>query len=191
MDETQSDRTLSTVVLLERDGRYFVYEPGLALISSDGDIKVAYGKFATARQSYLEDIGRAGLTSNASTPVAPVTRKVQSIAGRSFGGELGLFAAKLCVAIVFIAAIGVGVGVTVQQLTGSNSAQGGISMVDIANKAEVIAQDVQAMPQERKDALRRSIGILSRELEPLAEAWRNAPSAPESRSSPSSSSPAK
>jgi hypothetical protein len=191
VDETQPDRPLPTVVLLERNGRYFVYEPGLALISSDGDIKVAYEKFAAARHSYFEDIGRAGLTFNASSLATPGTSKAQSTVGRSFRGELALFAAKLCVVLVFIAVIGASLGIVVQQLAAANSAQGGLSMVDIANKAEVIAKDVQAMPQERKDALRRSIGVLSRELEPIVEAWRNSPPVPEREKSPSSSVPPK
>ena len=186
MDESQPDQTLSTVVLLERNGRYFVYEPGLALIASDNTIKAAYGKFAAARHGYIEDVGQAGLTLKARPPLVVAARKTRPMAGRSFGGELGLFAAKICVVLLFVAALGGGLAAVVQQLVASNSAQGGISMVDIANKAEVIAKDVQAMPQDRKDALRRSIGILSRELDPIAEAWRNVPPATEPRTSPSS-----
>jgi hypothetical protein len=182
-------------VLLEKGGRFFFYEPGSALLVSDGSITTAYEKFLAARRDYFEEVERAGLTIGWPSLAGRNSGQAQVHAGRTFGGELGLFVSKFCIVLLIVVGIGASVVTSfvngLQPLVGQMkqaivdlSASGGLSMVDIANKAEVIVKDVGAMPQERKDSLKRSIGILSREIEPMIDAWRNPPSTPAPATSP-------
>ena len=193
----RTDRWPLNAVLLEKGGRFFVYDIGLGVIASDESVAGAYEKFANTRRGFIEEVERAGLTvARSSTPaqsVLPATR--QGIAA-----ELGPFLVKTCMVVLLVVAIGAfgvsfAVGVvtrsignlaaTASQIAGPLKS---ISMSDIATKAEDIVRDVQAMPQERKESLRQSIGILSREAEPIVEAWRNPPRPasvrPDSTSSP-------
>lgn len=179
MHEARSDISPSTAVLLEKSGKFFVYEPGLALIASDDSVDGAYQKFLAARREFLRTAELAGLESTrpASRPVETVrpqvtrgAERVQVAVGRSVAAELGMFLTKLFIVFLIIA----GIGVTVSGL----APQVGISMVDVANKAAVIVQDLKAMPPDKKESLRQSIGTISRELDPIVDAWRNPPAKP-------------
>jgi hypothetical protein len=50
-----------------------------------------------------------------------------------------------------------------------------IVLADVVRKADDVASDARSLTVEQKESLRRSIGILSRELQPLFEAWRDPP----------------
>jgi hypothetical protein len=168
MQETGLDHSQTTAILVEKSGRFFFYEPGLALIVSDDGIKRAHEKFVDARQAFFEEADRAGLRAGRPAAVTRVARPAQQLAGRGVAAELGLFLAKICIVLLIVAGGGAAVmmGIT---------PPGSVSMVDIADKAAVIVKDVQAMPQDRKDSLRQSITILSREAAPMIDAWRNPP----------------
>lgn len=186
----QARHAPSATVLLERNGEYFVYEPGLALVASGDTVESAYRSFSEGKKAFFENARRAGLTLD-ETPVASAAGFVVR---RGFLGEFGLFLTKTCIVLLIIGGIGVAAATALGKLISGLSAEvtrevarasagvadvlkgvGSISMVDIANKAAVIVQDVQAMPPERKESLRQSIGILSREATPIIEAWRNPP----------------
>ncbi|UYN97341.1 MAG: hypothetical protein KIT25_10565 [Enhydrobacter sp.] len=185
----QARHAPSATVLLERDGEYFVYEPGLALVASGDTVESAYRSFSEGKKALFENARRAGLT----TGEASVASAAGFVAGRGFFGELGLFLTKTCIVLLIIGGIGVTAATALDKAISGLSAEvarvsagvadvlkgvGSISMVDIANKAAVIVQDVQAMPADRKESLRQSIGILSREATPIVEAWRSPPTSP-------------
>lgn len=247
MQEARLDHAAPTAVLLERDGRFFVYQPGLALVASGESVEAAYSKFFDARRSFFDEVKRAGLTTDPVSGQPPVVGAAQFLPGRGFVGELGLFLAKTSIVLLIVAGVGIagvtainravdrtvasiapeiartstGVREMLPEITSeiartSSGARellkdlqiavkevqaavkeaqasvkevqsmGGISMVDVANKAAVIVQDVEAMPQERKESLRKSVGILSRELSPIIEAWRNPPPLPDPTTAPAS-----
>lgn len=196
----QARHAPSATVLLERNGEYFVYEPGLALVASGDTVESAYRSFSEGKKAFSEKARRAGLTLGE----VPVARAAGFVAGRGFFGELGLFLTKTGIVLLIIGGIGVAAATALGKVISGLSAEvsrevarasagaadvlkgvGSISMVDIANKAAVIVQDVQAMPADRKESLRQSIGILSREVTPIVEAWRNPPASP-TETSPSS-----
>ena len=104
-----------------------------------------------------------------------------------------MFLAKTCIVLLVVAGL-VGGLVTVamqsvERLVAAANAStvqvadfvklhGHLSMDDVVQKAAVIAQDVQALPEERKQSLIRSIGFLSRAMTPVIEAWRFPPQFP-------------
>lgn len=202
MHESRWSGAPSKVVLVEKDGRFVVYQPGLALVASGNSIEDAYGKFAEAKLTFFREIERAGIGMDTAAPRRQEgTARV--VASRGVFAELGMFVAKTCIVMLLVAGICGVMAIAVKQSIGRLTASlpseigratggvseffkslGSISMVDIANKAAVIAQDVQAMPEERKEALRQSVGILSRELAPIAEVWRNPPPPPVQRTTP-------
>lgn len=161
----------STAVLLERGGRFFVYRTNLGIIGSDQTVEGAYRKFAAAKAALVEEAERAGLrVSPVVAPTRAPARLGQSRDGqRSVLGELAVFFAKT---VIFILVIGA-VGATIAMM-----ASGGkpLSAADIADKAAEVARDVSGMPPEKKESLRQSVGVLSRELGPVIDAWRNPPS---------------
>lgn len=206
MQQSRLDHAPSTAMVLERGGRFYVYQPGLALVASGESVELAYRKFSDAKRAFVIDAERAGLTAS-STAVRPHTAgTAQLAAGRGIGSELGLFLAKTTIVLFIVAGIGVAGAVAVKRSVDGIAAaiapeiarasmgasdllkevkgMGNVSMTDIANKAAVIVQDVQAMPQERKESLRQSVGILSREAAPIVEAWRNPPPTFEPKADP-------
>ena len=55
---------------------------------------------------------------------------------------------------------------------------GSLSIAHLVDKVGLIAKDFHTLPDEKKDALRRNVGNLSRELSSYGEAWRNPPASP-------------
>jgi hypothetical protein len=182
MSQTTSEQSEATANLLERDGRFFFFQPDIGVIASDEDIDRAYAKFGEARRAFRHEAERAGLVvggaafaqpgSDAGLPPAP--------GNRSVGVELGMFAAKLVIALVLIGAIGgavisrgaSGVAAAIDQAIGPTKS---ISLADITRKAADIVKDIQSLTKEEKESLRQSVGAISRELGPIADAWRNPP----------------
>jgi hypothetical protein len=208
VSETRSDQSSFTAVLLERDGKFYFYQPGLAVIASGESVEGAYQKFLGARRNFIQEVENAGLsagTGQPSTPTLPQPLKIRRARSNGIVRELGLFLAKMCIVLLIMAAIGAVAAVEVKRSTarlvastrlfvhaltsGQSSLLSGIksqtkiSLVDILSKA---AQHAQAMPEDRKEELRQSVGILSREAEPLIEAWRKPPPLPKPQADPAS-----
>jgi hypothetical protein len=178
----------TSAVLVEKGGRFFVYDPTLSVIAADDTVEKAYDKFLSAKRAYLDDVAQAGL-SMARPSAAPAG---QSVTPRHFVGELGLFLAKICIVFVLV---GVLVLIAADQAarTVDRLASGidqtiaplkSISLADLAVKAADIAKDAQELPAEKKEELRRSIGTISRETAPFFDAWRNPPQAQPSTQTP-------
>ena len=173
VSEIRSDRSPGEAVLLAKGGRFYIYEPDLAVIASGDSVEAAYRHFGDARQEYLGELERAGVSIGG--PVVPLRRDVRR--------ELTVFCAKLCIVLVVIAAVGVpailGVGRSIDglatALSGAVDSMGSLSLGDLAQKAAAIAKDAQSLPDDKKEQLRQSIGIISREASPLLDAWRNPP----------------
>jgi len=182
MSQRTSERSEATTNLLERDGRFFFFQPDIGVIVSDEDIDKAYAKFVEARRAFLHEAERAGLTPGGSATFAQTgsATGVRTAAGRSLGVELGLFVAKLVIALVLIGAIG---GAVISRAAGTVAAaidqaigpSKSISLADITRKAADIVKDIQSLTKEEKESLRQSVGAISRELGPIADAWRNPP----------------
>ncbi len=185
MQDVQSDRSSVMAVLLDKGGRFFVYEPGLAVIASGDSVEGAYANFLRTRRGYADEIQRAGLPA---LKLAPTTAP----GGRTVGMELLLFLAKTLIVFLVISALGLVATLSAKQYAdrlNSTMAQSienltatvgrsvesfsAISMADVVNKVAVISQDVQSLPEERKEALRRSIGVIAREVVPIVDAWRD------------------
>jgi len=172
-----------SVTLVERNGRFFFFQPGIGVIASDVDIENAYQKFIGAEHAFWHEIGQAGLSAGGSQGAATPHGVVLTTAGRSVSSELGLFVAKLCIAIVLVAAIGgtvvtravSGVVASVEQAVGPAKS---ISVADVSRKAADIVKDMRSLTEQEKEALRQSIGAISRELNPMIDAWRNPPAQP-------------
>jgi hypothetical protein len=180
MPDTGLDVPPTSAMLVEKDGRFFIYEPGLGVIASDDKIERAYEKFVGVRRDFVAEVARAGLT--ARVPPQPSQATAAVLAGRPMGGELRLFLAKTCIVLLIVAAAGLvvvdGVNHAIGGLVASVAPLGRISLADVAEKAQAIAIDAHDLPPARKEVLRQSIGALSRELEPIIDAWRNPPSGP-------------
>lgn len=179
---TRVESSASEMVVIERDGRFFFFQPDLGVIVSDENLEKAHAKFVDVRQAFLKDVERAGVTlgrhraASTSIPTSVVAPSRQVIAV-----ELGLFTAKFCVILVFVVAIGAvvvghiakAVDQAVSGIAPQIDALTKLSLADVSIKAADIARDAQNLPESRKEALRQSIAVISRELEPVAEAWRN------------------
>jgi hypothetical protein len=179
-----------SAVLVERNGKFFFYDPDVGVIASGGTVESAFAQFTRARSEHLEQVEQAGIP----VVTAPSEAAEANLSLRhDMWGELKIFLAKAAIVLVVLVVAGLvaaqAVGGAADKLAGALAPLGSISMVDIANKAEMIVKDVQAMPAERKEALRRSLAILSREADPIAEAWRNPASVEPSAGQPTQAKP--
>jgi hypothetical protein len=158
-------------VLLERGGSFFVYEPNLGIIASDGTVEGAYRRFAGAKIALVEDAERAGLALRRSAVPARLPARPRRVATGQRGvvAELSLFVAKIGILFLVVGAIGLAVAKT------AGSGGKPLGMADIVDKAAEIARDVAGLPPEKKESLRQSVGAVSRELGPVFDAWRNPP----------------
>lgn len=228
MPDKDPNRSQAAAVLLERDGRFYCYQPGLSLIASGDTVDSAYKKFADVRDTFFAEVYHAGLTEQVvlaartaavtGPPARPVRGAAVSVVGRSVVGELTMFLVKTLMVLLILGGMGIGGGIFVAKTVGprvlelatglttgfttelkSGAAQVSkqisaatniqFSIADIAKKAEDVVRDVQALPPERKEALRESIGTLSRALEPIVDAWRNPPPMPDDKTAPTSPPP--
>jgi hypothetical protein len=180
MSERGSDQSAQSAVLLEKNGRFFFYQPDTGVISSDASIEGAYAKFAAARRTFLDEVDRAGLTLSGARASVPAT---QAAPTRSIAAELKLFLAKTCVVLLVIAIVGGLAGSLVARSVSGLAAAidqalaplKSITLADVAGKASDVAKDAQSLTTQQKDSLRQSIGTISRELGPIVDAWRNPP----------------
>lgn len=178
------DRSPSAVVLVEKEGRFFVYEPELGVIASADNVEAAYARFLEARRGFIAEVDEAGLAVPRTAPTAQV--EALPVARQGLARELGLFVAKVVIVFIGVGAIALvavsGIRQSVDHLVASvGPAVGGfgkLSLADVVVKAEDIARDAGNLPDDSKESLRQSVGALSREIEPVVEAWRNPPSAP-------------
>lgn len=187
MSQGTSDRSQASVTLLENNGRIFFFQPDIGVIASDEKLETAYQKFLSARQAFWSEVDRAGLTVGARPTASAQAITVAATGGRSVVSELGLFVAKFCIVLAVIGGIGWGVGVAVTKAvngaaTAFNQAFDpkslSLSYADVARKAGEIVKDMQSLTKDEKEALQRNVSAISRELEPVAEAWRNPPPRP-------------
>src|SRR5262245_26483243 len=100
MPALRPNASSATAVLVERAGRFFVYEPGLGVIASDDNAAKAYDKFVNAKRTFLDDLELAGRSLVPASAVASVTR-----ADRGVVAELGLCIAKSCIVVAIIAVL--------------------------------------------------------------------------------------
>ncbi len=168
------------VVLLERGGRYYFYQPAIGLIASGDDVASAYQKFDNAKRLYLDDVRRAGLAIPAAAEIRPATGVAVH---RGFASEIALFATKCALVLVLIGGIGaVAVSAVQNSLAGvaqglsrAVAAVGSVTLSDVVTKSDDIVRDLNTLPENRKEDLRRNVGEISRQLTPITETWRNPP----------------
>jgi hypothetical protein len=170
--------------VLAKDGEFFVYEPDLAVIVSDADLETAYQRFLTAKDGYLAMLERAGIGTAADAgPSAHSAPAGGTWARHGLRSELTLFLAKMAIVLILIGAVGTiavsSLGKAADRLasviTQVVAPIGQLSMKDMLGKAKAVVEDIRSLSPEEKEDLRRNIGIISRELDPVADAWRNPP----------------
>jgi hypothetical protein len=179
-----TDRSPSAVVLVEKGGKFFVYEPDLGVIASADNIEAAYARFLEARRGFIAEVDEAGLALH--RPASAVQGEALPVAQQGLARELRLFVAKAFIVLLGVGAIGLvaasGIKQSVDRLVASVGptvgSLGKLSLADVVVKAEDIARDARNLPDESKESLRQSVGALSREIEPVVEAWRNPPAKP-------------
>ena len=180
------------VVLIEKNGRFFFFQPDIGVIASDEKVEGAYGKFLEARRAFLSEVAHAGLTAGGQAAVAATPRAGSQIVavaargGRGIGAELALFAVKLAIVLAVIGGIGAILGTRAASGIASAFEQvkaaaqqvklpKHLSFEDVVRKAADIAKDIESLTKEEKETLVRSVGTISRELDPVVDAWRNPP----------------
>jgi hypothetical protein len=176
MSKVRSKRSPSTVVLVEKDGRFYVYRPELGVIASDASITRAYEKFLASERVLLDDLGQAGLLLERPASAIPDSASPS----RSLTYDLGLFLTKACVVFLLIGVIFMIAASMVSNVVenlaspimSSLERLGHLSINDIAAKVSDIARDAHDMSEERKRQLRDSVGALSREMQPIIDAWQ-------------------
>jgi hypothetical protein len=176
--EIRPDQLPASTILIARSGKFFVYEPGLGVIASGQKVEEAYERFGVMRQRYFEEVESAGLTA---------CRPLPRASGQGIGRELSIFFLKVCIFVGVLAAIvvpltasiGRAVEQTVVAISSNLSSTGSISLKDVAQKAADIAKDAQDLPPEKKEILKQSLGVISRELKPFVDAWRSPPNPPD------------
>lgn len=189
MSQRSSDQSEPAVNLLERNGRFFFYQPDIGVIASDDGIDRAYEKFLSARRAFWSELDAAGLrTADRGTagggPTSTSARNGVSVPmSRGLTTELGMFVAKLLIAIALFGGIGgmvamraaEGVGGAIDRAIAPSKS---ISLADVSRKAADIVKDMRSLTREEKESLRQSVAAISRELEPIVDAWRNPPPKP-------------
>ena len=187
MSQHASDQKIS-VNLLESNGRIYFFQPDIGVIASGDNVENAYQKFLGARRAFWNELEGAGLTGGAATAgvaasAVPREIKLPAPGGRGVPAELGLFIVKSFIALAIIGSVaGFVVTHTVDRITMAVDQAAGsvkpISLADVTRKAADIVKDIKSLSPEDKEALRRNIGTISRELEPIVDAWRNPPPGP-------------
>ena len=180
MSQRTIERSKASVTLLENNGRIFFFQPDIGVIASDESLEKAYAKFIGARQAYWSEVDGSGLRIGGGSIVPAQEITVSTTGARSAWVELGLFVAKFCIVLVVIAGVG---GVLVTRVAGSigaaiDNAVGpskSISLADVVRKSSDVVKDLQSLTGEEKEALRRNVAAISRELAPIVDAWRNPP----------------
>lgn len=170
----------TSVVLIEKGGNFFVYEPGLGVVASGSTVSDAYGKFVAARRVYVDCIEQAGL---AVSPASPPQQGGELSLRRDVRGELGMFLAKTLIVMLVIGAIFGPIflvaGRAIERAAGGIGQElagvGALSLADLSRKTGDIVRDWQDLPEDKKVQLRENLGTISRELTPFLEAWRNPP----------------
>ncbi len=166
--------------MLEKDGRYFFYQPACGLIASGDSVASAHQKFEEARRLFLENVQRAGL---AISPAHDMKHALGFAGQRGVAAEIGLFAAKCGLVLVLLAGIGtVAVSAIESSLAGVTqgvsrvfASLGSVTLADVVAKSDDIVRDLNTLPESRKEDLRRNVGEISRQLTPIVDAWRNPP----------------
>jgi len=185
MPQRTSEQSETDVVLIEKNGRFFFFQPDIGVIASDEGIEGAYGKFSDARRAFWNEVAQAGLEAGGQGAVAGSRRpgrEIVAVAARGRRGmvaELGLFVAKLCIVFALIGGVGAvvvtraagGIATALQQIGPPKP----ISLADVSVKAADIVKDIQSLTKEEKESLLRSVAAISRELDPIVEAWRKPP----------------
>jgi hypothetical protein len=176
MSQHASDQKIS-VNLLESNGRIYFFQSDIGVIASGDNVENAYEKFLVARRAFWSELEGAGLTGRAATA------GVAAPGGRGVLAELGLFIVKSFIVLAIIGSVaGFVVSRTADRITMAvNQAAGSvkpISLADLTRKAADIVKDIKSLSPEDKEALRRNIGAISRELDPIVDAWRNPPPGP-------------
>jgi hypothetical protein len=177
----RTDDSGHSVTLVEKNGRFFFFQPDVGVIASDESIENAYQKFLGARHAFWREVEQAGLTVGSQR--AAEAQPVLAATGRSVPAELGLFAAKLGIAVVLIGAVG---GVVVTRAAGGVVAavdrivgpMTSVSMADVSRKAADVVKDMRSLTDQERETLRQSVGTISREIAPMVDAWRNPPAKP-------------
>jgi hypothetical protein len=183
MSQRMGDQSQANVVLIERNGRFFFFQPDIGVIASDQGIEEAYGRFSEVRRAFWNDVSQAGLTVGRAGVVAGPSHtghETVAVVGhgrRGMAAEIGLFVAKVCIVFALIGAIGVtvvaragaGIATMLQQVELPKQ----ISLADVSRKAADIVKDIQSLTKEEKESLVRSVAAISRELDPVVDAWRN------------------
>ncbi|WP_395624343.1 hypothetical protein [Sphingomonas daechungensis] len=147
--------------MIEKDGRFFLFEPGLALIGSGANIDEAYAQYVDLRRRYVSDIEMSGLA-----PVVFARPSKGLLKGVLV--ELSTFLAKTILVVLVLAGLLVAAVIPVTTL----------SIADVADKAFDVAVDMQGMKEDQRRKLSQSIGEISRQLRSFAESWQNPPREP-------------
>jgi hypothetical protein len=185
MLQQTNDQSEADIVLIEKDGRYFLFQPDIGVIASAESIDGAYSKFSAARRAFWTEVAQAGLATGGQTAVAAPSRGVRAVAAparlaqRGVAAELGLFVAKFVIVLVVIgviaSALGARVADNIATALSQVKAPKQLSFADVSHKAADIARDIQSLSKEERETLLRSLATISRELDPMLDAWRNPP----------------
>jgi hypothetical protein len=147
-------------------------------------MEVAYKKFDIAKRELIANVERAGLVIGREAvagrgPGSAQSQKLRDV--RGVAAELGVFALKGVIVLIIVGAAGISVGRSISgsiDRLGESIAPKSISMVDVVHKFAEIARDVQDLSESDRELLKQSIGKLSREIDPVVDAWRNPPASP-------------
>lgn len=183
--DAQGGRESFSAVLIEREGRFFFYQPGLGVVASGDTIADAHRKFADARDALLEEARSAQLEIGQPSELMAPSRAREAVAivpSSSIARELIVFLAKLSMVLGLIGAIGGIAGSAIEKQIGqlsANMAANQLSLRTIVQKSNEIVRDLRDTPDESKEALRRNLAVIARSLAPFSDAWRNPESVPE------------
>jgi len=161
MSDSEPGALAARLTLIEKDGRFFLFEPGLAVMGSGANIEEAYTQYVERRRLYVADVEKSGLAPVVFAPPAKSLRK-------SIAAELSMFLAKTILVVLVVAGLLVAAVIPLISL----------SISDVADKAFDVAVDMQDMKEIQRRKLSQSIGEISRQLRPFAEVWQNPPREP-------------
>jgi hypothetical protein len=178
MSQHASDQETS-VNLLESNGRIYFFQPDIGVIASGDNVVNACEKFLGARRAFWSEIEGAGLRARAAT--AGVAASAVPRPRRACGAGLVHRRVLHCAdnhrqrGQLLVTHTVDRITMAVDQAAGSVKP---VSLADVSPKAVDIVKDFKSLSTEDREPLRRSIGAISRELDPIVDAWRNPPPGP-------------
>ena len=157
------DMTRYTVLLTQTDGKFCLTIPELVISVSHCDLVDAYKELQTVTVAKLDSMQESGLEGCIPPPRDHFSNQSEK-KSQSFGGDIGYFIAKLCIAVIVIGALLAG-GVSIAET----------KLSKYWHKIQSIPEKINALPDENFEEKTTELKLMIRRISSLFSGTKNSP----------------